>query len=66
MGKPKPKLCAAEEDMEDIHVICPNCGQFRIVKMYWSGGNVTPRIRCNPCKVIVSKRDLGMQVHKVC
>ena len=65
MGKPRPKLITDENDMEEIDVICPNCGKFRVIKMYWTGGDVTPRIRCDPCKDIVSKSNLGMKTYRI-
>ena len=36
---------------DDYHdCICPGCGKLHQVKMYWSGGKITPRIRCTKCK----------------
>ena len=62
MAKPKVRL-GSSEDEKYILVICPTCRETRKVKMYWSGGNVVPRIRCNSCKSSVSKRGSGLPVY---
>lgn len=37
-----------EERMMDC--ICPLCGKLYQLKLYWTGANITPRIRCKKCK----------------
>lgn len=62
MAKPKVRL-GSEDDEERIIVICPSCRETRTVKMYWSGGNVIPRIRCNRCKHSLKNRGGGIPIH---
>lgn len=37
--------------------ICPGCGNLHQVKMYWTGGSVTPRVRCKGCKGLAVYRE---------
>lgn len=40
-----------------IICICPTCRKRHTLLLYWTGGNVTPRIRCKRCKKAVHIKD---------
>ena len=62
MSKPKVNLKVPGKNVE-VEVKCPTCSEKRIITMFWTGGNITPRIRCNPCKSSVRGKSRGLPVY---
>lgn len=51
-----------DEDEERFYdCICPQCGILHRFKMYWSGANITPRIRCKECKQKIKNTEFSDQ-----
>ena len=69
LKKPIPLEKAIQSKAKDVEryyeCICPSCGKIHRIKMYWTGGkDVTPRIRCKPCKA-TAKQPTYSNVEKV-
>jgi phage FluMu protein Com len=62
MGNPKVNLHEEEYSVK-IKVKCPTCQKIHEVKMYWTGGRVMPRIRCNSCKSSVKNKNQGLPIY---
>ena len=44
------KWCNEPDEERMMDCICPLCGKLYQMKLYWTGANITPRIRCKKCK----------------
>jgi hypothetical protein len=62
MATPRVRLSDIEDEKE-IDVMCPTCRKTRRVTMFWTGGNVLPRIRCESCKLMINKRNIEVFIY---
>ena len=54
-----------EKDIPYIECICPKCKCKHKIQIKWVGGNVTPRIYCDVCKLDVSRSSSAVQTHSI-
>jgi len=49
------RVNSIDKNIPPIKCICPKCNCEHKVQMNWIGGNVKPRVYCNPCRAAIGR-----------